>query len=57
VTSEALGQATQTVSVRRRRTSLDRDTVGVEQTEIEALAPEIQTGVQHEVGLLSIAPG
>ena len=50
VTTEALGQATQTVSVWRRRTSLDRDTVSVEQTEIEALATEIQTGVQHEVG-------
>jgi hypothetical protein len=50
VRTEALGQGTQTVSVRRRRTSLDRDTVGVEQTESEALATEIQTGVQHEVG-------
>jgi hypothetical protein len=52
VAAEALGQATQTVIVRRRRTSLDRDTVSVEQTEVETLATQIQTAS----GLLSIAP-
>jgi hypothetical protein len=47
VASETLAQATQTVGVRRRRTDLDSGTLGVEQVEVEALAAEIQTGVQH----------
>jgi hypothetical protein len=47
MTSETLAQPAQTVSIRRRRTDLDRCTLGVEQVEVETLAAEIQTGVQH----------
>ncbi len=47
VTSETLAQAAQTVGIRRRRTDLDRRTISVEQVEVETLAAEIQTGVQH----------
>ena len=47
VTIEPLAQAAQTIGVRRRRTDLDRRTLSVEQVEVETLATEIQTGVQH----------
>jgi hypothetical protein len=47
VTSEMLAQAAQTIGIRRRRTDPDRRTVYVEQMEVETLAAEIQTGVQH----------
>jgi hypothetical protein len=47
VTSETLAQAAQTLGIRRRRTDLDRRPLGVEQVEVETLAAEIQTGVQH----------
>jgi hypothetical protein len=56
VPSDALAQALQSIDIRRRRADLDRNTFIIEQVEVEALAAEIQTGVQHEVGLLSIAP-
>jgi hypothetical protein len=47
VTSETLAQAAQTVDIRRRRSHLHGRTLGVEQVEVETLAAEIQTGVQH----------
>jgi hypothetical protein len=47
VNSETLAQAAQTISIRRRRADLDGRTLGVEQVEVETLATEIQTGVQH----------
>jgi hypothetical protein len=56
VTSEPLAQATKSINVRRRCTDVDRRPLSVEQMKIETLAAEIQTGVQHEAGLLSIAP-
>ena len=46
VASEPLAQAAQTISIRRCRADLDRDSVSVEQVEVETLATEIQTGVQ-----------
>jgi pimeloyl-ACP methyl ester carboxylesterase len=46
-TLEPLRQAMQTVGIRWRRTDLDRRTLSVEQMEVETLATEIQTGVQH----------
>jgi hypothetical protein len=42
-----LRQSAQTVEIRWRRTDLDRRTLGVKQVEVETLATEIQTGVQH----------
>jgi hypothetical protein len=42
-----LRQAAQTVGVRWRGTNLDGRTLSVEQMEVETLAAEIQTGVQH----------
>jgi hypothetical protein len=45
--TNSLAQATQTIGVRWRRPDLDRRTLSVEQMEIETLAAEIQTGVQH----------
>jgi hypothetical protein len=42
-----LRQSAQTVDIRWRRTDLDRRTLGVKQVEVETLATEIQTGVQH----------
>jgi hypothetical protein len=42
-----LRQAAQTVGIRWRRTDLDRRTLSVQQMEVETLATEIQTGVQH----------
>ena len=47
VASETFAQAAQTISIRWRRTDLDGRTLGVEQVEVETLAAEIQTGVQH----------
>src|SRR6266496_5094932 len=47
ITVDPLRQAMQTVGIRWRRTDLDRRTLGVEQVEVETLAAEIQTGVQH----------
>jgi hypothetical protein len=47
VHSDALAQAAQTITIRCRRTDLDRCTRGVEQVELETLAAEIQTGIQH----------
>jgi hypothetical protein len=50
VACEPLTQATQTISIWWRRTDLDGRTLGVEQVEVETLATEIQTGVQHRSG-------
>jgi len=47
VKSETLAQATQPVGIRRRRSHLHGRTLTVEQMEVETLATEIQTGVQH----------
>jgi hypothetical protein len=47
VKSEPLGQAAQTVGIRRRRPHLDGRALSVEQMEVETLAAAIQTGVQH----------
>jgi hypothetical protein len=40
-------QSAQTIRIRRGRTDLDRRTISAEQMEVETLAAEIQTGVQH----------
>ena len=50
VTSETLAQSAQPVGIRRRGTDLDRLTITVEQMEVETLATEIQSGVQHRNG-------
>jgi hypothetical protein len=50
VTPEPLGQTTKSVDVRRRRADLDRLSLRVEQVEVETLATEIQSGVQHRSG-------
>jgi len=47
VTVEPSHQSVQATGIRRRRTDFDRRTLGVEQMKVEALATEIQTGVQH----------
>jgi hypothetical protein len=47
VTVEPSRQSVQAIGIRRRRTDFDRRTLGVEQMKVEALATEIQTGVQH----------
>ena len=47
---ESSRQAEQAVSIRRRGTNLDRRTLTVQQVKVEALATEIQSGVQHCVG-------
>jgi hypothetical protein len=47
VTIEPLRQSAQAVGIRWRRTDLDRRTLSVQQMEVETLAAEIQTGVQH----------
>ena len=47
VTREPLAQATKPVGIRWRRTDLDRRALTIEQVEVETLATEIQTGVQH----------
>src|SRR6266576_1202128 len=56
MTIETLAQAKQTIGVRRCGTNLDGRSLTVKQMEVETLAAEIRTGVQHETGLLSIAP-
>src|SRR5690242_1208917 len=50
VTSDALAQVLQPISVGRRSAALDRLALSVEQVEVETLATEIQTGVQHRNG-------
>jgi hypothetical protein len=50
VPSETLAQAVQTVDVRRHGTDVDGPPITVEQVEVETLATEIQTGVQHRSG-------
>jgi len=47
VTIQPSRQATQTIGIRRRRTHFDRCALNVEKMEVETLATEIQTGVQH----------
>jgi hypothetical protein len=47
VHGDALAQAAQTVGIRRRRSHLHGRTLGVEEMEVETLATEIQTDVQH----------
>jgi hypothetical protein len=47
VTVEPLPQTAKTVDVGRRHADLDRRALTVEQVEVETLATEIQTGVQH----------
>ena len=47
VASETQGERAQTVAVGRRRAPLEGRAGVVDETEIEALATEIQTGVQH----------
>jgi hypothetical protein len=49
-TSEPSGQAAKTIGVRRRGANLDRLARLIEQAEIETLATEIQSGIQHCVG-------
>jgi hypothetical protein len=50
VTSQTLAQTTQAARVRRRAANLDRRALPVKQVEVETLATEIQTGVQHRSG-------
>jgi hypothetical protein len=50
VASESLAQAVKSIRVRRGSSNLDGHAVAVEQVEVETLATEIQTGVQHRVG-------
>src|SRR5436190_1427497 len=47
---ESSRQAEQTVGIRRRRTNLNGRSLTVKQMEVETLAAEIQTGVQHRNG-------
>jgi hypothetical protein len=47
MTLESSRQAEQTICVWRRRADVDRRALIVEQMEVETLATEIQTGVQH----------
>ena len=47
---ESSHQAEQTVGIRRRSTNLDGRSPAVKQMEVETLAAEIQTGVQHRNG-------
>jgi hypothetical protein len=49
-TIESRRQRVQPISIRRRSANLDRHTLAIEQMEIETLATEIQTGVQHRNG-------
>src|SRR5262249_23724526 len=53
VSSDALAQVMQSISVRWSRAALDRRTLSIEQVKVETLATEIQAGVQHCVGLPS----
>jgi hypothetical protein len=50
MTLEPLRQTTKTVGVGRRRADVDRPSLRVEQVEVETLATEIQTCVQHRSG-------
>src|SRR5205085_9805658 len=50
MTIETLAQAEQTVGIRRRGTNLDGRSLTLKQVEVETLAAEIQTGVQHRNG-------
>jgi hypothetical protein len=50
VTIETGRQRAQAIGIRRRGAELDRRTLTIEQMEVETLATEIQTGVQHCVG-------
>jgi hypothetical protein len=47
---ESSRQAEQAVRIRRRGTNLDARSLNVKQMEVETLAAEIQTGVQHRNG-------
>jgi hypothetical protein len=47
VAIELFRQSAKAVGIRRGRTNFDRRTLTVEQVEVETLAAEIQTGVQH----------
>src|SRR5439155_26125314 len=47
VPSDALAQAIQSISIRRSSATFDCRTLAVEQVEVETLATEIQSGVQH----------
>ena len=47
VSSDAFAQVLQSISVRWRSATLDCRTPAIEQVEVETLAAEIQTGVQH----------
>jgi len=47
VATEPFRQSAQAVGIRRGRTKFDRRTLTVKQVEVETLAAEIQTGVQH----------
>jgi hypothetical protein len=47
VTGDTLVQAVQPVSIGRSSATLDYRTLAVEQVEVETLATEIRTGVQH----------
>ena len=47
VPNDALAQAAQSISIRRSGATFDCRTLAVEQVEVETLATEIQSGVQH----------
>jgi hypothetical protein len=47
VTIETGRQRVQAIGIRRRSANLDRRTLAIEQVEVETLATEIQSGVQH----------
>jgi hypothetical protein len=47
MTLEPMRQTVQSIGIGRRGTNLERRTLAVEQVEVETLATEIQTGVQH----------
>jgi hypothetical protein len=47
VPSDALAQAIQSISIRRSSATFDGHTLAIEQVEVETLATEIQSGVQH----------
>jgi hypothetical protein len=47
---ESSRQPEQTIGIRRRSTNLDGRSLTVKQMEVETLATEIQTGVQHRNG-------
>ena len=47
VPSQTFGQSIEAVCIRRRGTNLERRTVTVKQVEVDTLAAQIQSGVQH----------